>query len=202
MKRKHKQYSKPKRPFDKARIDEEAEIKKEHGLKNKKEIWKADAKIKSMREKAKKLIGKSEEKQKELFNMLNKIGMNVNSIAEVLALDKEDYLERRLQTIIFKKKLAKSIKEARQLISHKKVLVNGSAIDSPSYVVPTELENKITIKKIKKKMPKKSVEKIEENPKVEGVGEEVPEENKAEVDEEAKKTEDEIKEVNEEAGGK
>ena len=47
MKRKHKTYSKPKRPFDKARIDEEAEIKKEFGLKNKKEIWKADAKINS-----------------------------------------------------------------------------------------------------------------------------------------------------------
>jgi len=28
MKRKHKTYSKPKRPFDKVRIDEEAEIKK------------------------------------------------------------------------------------------------------------------------------------------------------------------------------
>ncbi len=45
MIKKHKQYSKPKTPFDKARIDEEAQIKKEFGLKNKKEIWKANAKI-------------------------------------------------------------------------------------------------------------------------------------------------------------
>ena len=56
MKRKHKQYSKPKRPFDKVRIDEEAKIKEEFGLKNKKEIWRAEARIKSIREKAKGLI--------------------------------------------------------------------------------------------------------------------------------------------------
>ena len=72
MKRKHKLYSKPKRPFDKARIDEEAEVKKEFGLKNKKEIWKADSKIKSIREKAKKLIGADEKEQKALFDRLKK----------------------------------------------------------------------------------------------------------------------------------
>ena len=67
MKRKHKTYSRPKRPFDKVRIEEEAEIKKAFGLKNKKEIWKADAKIKSMREKAKKLISASPAEQELLF---------------------------------------------------------------------------------------------------------------------------------------
>ncbi len=225
MKRKHKQYSKPKRPFDKTRIDEEAEIKKQYGLKNKREIWKADAKIKSMREKAKKLIGKGEEEQKALFDMLNKIGMDVHSISDVLALNKENYLERRLQTVIVKKKLAKSVKGARQLITHKKVLVNGAAIDSPSYVVPMAFENNITIKEIKKM--KKPVEKVEENPKtapdqvgLEGVhqigassspspskegkkvGEEVPEEEKAEVAEEVQKTEKEVKEVNAEVEGR
>ena len=63
MKRKHKAYSKPKRPFDKARIDEEKGIKKEFGLKNKKEIWKSESKIKTIREKAKKLISASKEDQ-------------------------------------------------------------------------------------------------------------------------------------------
>ena len=50
MKRKHKTYSRPKRPFDKSRIEEEVRIKEEFGLKNKREIWKADAKIKEIRE--------------------------------------------------------------------------------------------------------------------------------------------------------
>lgn len=147
MKRKHKQYSRPKRPFDKARIEEEAKIKEEFGLKNKKEIWRAEAKIKSMREKAKNLIGESAEEQKALFDRLKQIGLNVNTLADVLSLDKKDYLQRRLQTIVTKKKLANTVKAARQLITHRKVLVNERAIDSPSYIVPVELEDKITIKK-------------------------------------------------------
>ena len=72
MKRKHKTYSRPKRPFNKERIEEEAIIKKEFGLKNKKEIWKAEAKIKSIREKAKKLISSKPEEQKALFDRLKK----------------------------------------------------------------------------------------------------------------------------------
>jgi len=158
MKRKHKTYSKPKRPFDKERIEGEALIKEEFGLKNKKEIWKAEAKIKSIREKAKKLILSKPEEQKALFDRLKKIGINVNSIAEVLALDKKDYLNRRLQTIVLKKKLATTIKTARQLITHKKIIINKRIVNIPSYVVSVELENKISLKKAKKKQIKKQEE--------------------------------------------
>jgi len=151
MKRKHKQYSRPKRPFDKKRFEEEAEIKKEFGLKNKKEIWKSDAKIKSIREKAKKLISSNEEEQKKLFEKLQKIGLKVNSIADALGLEKKDYLKRRLQTMVFEKKLTPTINTARQKITHKKVLVNGKIIGSPSYIVPVLLENKISLVEKKKK---------------------------------------------------
>jgi small subunit ribosomal protein S4 len=161
MKRKHKIYSRPKRPFDKARIEEEGEIVEEFGLKNKREIWKADAKIKSIREKAKKLISSKPEEQRALFNKLNKIGLKVDSISSVLSLDKKDYLRRRLQTIVVAKKLASTPKQARQLITHKKVFVDGKAVDSPSYVVPVELENKIKLKE-KKKLKKKEVEEEKE----------------------------------------
>ena len=154
MKRKHKTYSKPKRPFDKIRIDEEARIKKEFGLKNKKEIWKADARIKSIREKAKKLISANLEEQQVLFDSLKKIGLNANSIADILSLDKKDYLNRRLQTIIVNKKFATTFKGARQLITHKKVLVDGNVVNSPSYIVPIELEDKISLKLMKKKAKK------------------------------------------------
>ena len=155
MKRKHKTYSKPKRPFDKVRIDEEAEIKKEFGLKNKREIWKADAKIKSVRERAKKLISSDEKEQKDLFERLKKIGLEVNSIADVLSLNKEDYLKRRLQTVVVNKKLATTTKSARQLITHKRILVDGKIVDSPSYIVPIELEKKISLKEKKKKVKTK-----------------------------------------------
>ena len=150
MKRKHKTYSKPKRPFDKQRIDEEAKIKKDFGLKNKKEIWKAEAKIKSIREKAKKLISADSKEQQVLFDKLKKIGLEVNSIADVLSLNKEDYLKRRLQTIVVNKKITTTPKSARQLVTHKKIIVNGNIIDSPSYIVPIKLENEISLK-LKKK---------------------------------------------------
>ncbi len=163
MKRKHKIYSRPKRPFDKTRIDEEAKIKKDFGLKNKKEIWRADAKIKVLREKAKKLIGASEKEQHLLFERTNKLGLKVDSIADILSLDKKDYLQRRLQTVVAKKRLAPSVKAARQMIVHKKVLVGGKVLDSPSYIVPVELENTIEIKKakVKQKAVKAEEEKNE-----------------------------------------
>ena len=151
MKRKHKKYSKPKRPFDKARILEEVQIKKEFGLKNKREIWKADAQIKAIREKAKKLIPKTAEEQEKLFERLSKIGLKVNSIADVLSLDKTDYLKRRLQSVVLKKRIATTPKGARQLIVHKKILVNNQIINSPSYIVPLALEDKINLKPSKKK---------------------------------------------------
>ena len=166
MKKKHKGYSRPKRPFDKARIDEEAKIKEEFGLKNKKEIWKAEAKIKSMREKAKRLIGKDIGEQQALFERLKKMGLKINSIGDVLSLEKKDYLNRRLQTILVDKKLANTVKGARQLITHRKVLVNGKALDSPSYIVPVELENKISLKFMKKKIKKEKLEIPQENQEI------------------------------------
>ena len=164
MKRKHKKYSRPKRPFEKVRIEEEAKIKERFGLKNKKEIWRAEAKIKLIREKAKRLISASSTEQNALFERLQKNGLKVNSLADVLGLEKTDYLERRLQTVVVRKKLANTPKSARQLITHKKVLVDGKTVDSPSYVVPISLENKITLKKkVKKKAEVKQPTEIEED---------------------------------------
>ena len=162
MKRKHKTYSKPKRPFDKTRIQEEAEIKKEFGLKNKREIWKADAKIKSIREKAKRLISSDESEKVAFFNRLKKMGFKINSISDVLSLDKKDYLRRRLQTVLVNKGIARTPKSARQLITHKKVLIAENSVNSPSYIVPTDLENKITIKPMKVKEKKIKEEIVEE----------------------------------------
>lgn len=146
MKRKHKRYSRPKRPFDKARIEEEAKIKEEYGLKNKIEIWKADSQTRVIREKAKKLISSSPEQQKAFFEKLKKEGLKSNSISDILSLEKSDLLNRRLQTLVFKKRLAQSPKHARQMIVHKKILVDGRAVNSPSFLVPLELEEKISVR--------------------------------------------------------
>lgn len=154
MKRKHKTYSRPKKPFDKPRINEEGKLKEEFGLKNKREIWKADARIKEIRDKAKKLISASEDEKNAFFKRLNKMGFDIKSISDVLSLDKKDYLKRRLQTVLVEKKFASTTKGARQLITHKKVFVGEKNVSSPSYIVPTELENKISLKKSKVKIKK------------------------------------------------
>jgi small subunit ribosomal protein S4 len=157
MKRKHKKYSKPKKPYDKLRIEEEAKIIEEFGLKNKREIWKADSVIKLIRERTKKLLRASEEERKYFFEKLKKIGLNVNSVADALSLDKKDYLNRRLQTIVFKKRLAPTIKAARQMIVHRKILVDGRIVDRPSYIVPLNLEDKIEVIKGKEKNLKEEI---------------------------------------------
>ncbi len=151
MKRKHKSYSRPKKPYDKKRFEEEAIITERFGLKNKREIWKAQARVDLMREKAKNLISAPEDEKEAFFKRLRKIGLNVNSIADVLSLTKEDYMQRRLQTVVVDKKIVPTIKAARQFIIHKKILVNGEVVNSPAYVVPIALENHISLKQNNRK---------------------------------------------------
>jgi small subunit ribosomal protein S4 len=154
--RKKKTYSRPRKPFDKARFEEEAVIVKTYGLEKKREIWKAEARIRDIRRIAKTLITASEEEKKVLTDKLKKIGLNVSNIADILALKKENWLERRLQTIAFKKGLAKTAKQARQFITHRHVKVSGKIVNKPGYIVNVNEENKIEvlakpIKEIKEK---------------------------------------------------
>jgi len=157
IKKRRKLFSRPKKLFDRNRMDEENVLVKKYGLKNKREIWKAKSVVSNFRRRAKDLIGKDIERQQAFFNKLNKIGMNVNGISDVLALTEENIFERRLQTFVFKKKLSHTPKEARQLIVHKNVLVDGKVVNIPSFVVTKDLEDKISLKvrgirKFKKQM--------------------------------------------------
>ncbi|MBD3252709.1 30S ribosomal protein S4 [Candidatus Pacearchaeota archaeon] len=157
MIRSKKKYSRPRRPFDKTRIDEEAELKKKYGLKNKREIWKADGSIREIRSQAKKLITAPDEEKKAFIERLQKKGFGVASIADSLSLDKEDLMKRRLQTIVFKKGLANTPKQARQLIAHKHVSIGDQVVNKPSYVVKLEEENLIKLRillKTEKSKPK------------------------------------------------
>ena len=170
IKRKRKLYSRPRKLFDAQRIKEENVIVNEFGLKNKREIWKAKSVATKFRQRAKKLIATTEEKKKAFLDKLQKLGLNTENISDVLALDEKDILERRLQTIIFRKKMAATAKQARQLIVHKYVIINGTVVNTPSFWVTPELEAQIEIK------PKKE-KKIEE-PKTESPAEEKKEEVK------------------------
>lgn len=163
IKRKRKLFSRPKKLFDRDRMDEENVLVKRYGLKNKREIWKAKTAVSKLRRRAKALIGEDMAEQQIFFDKLNKVGMNVTGISDVLALTEENIFERRLQTFLFKKKLANTIRQARQLIIHKNVLVDGAVVNIPSFVVTKEMENKIALKERKVKKTKNSGdEEIEE----------------------------------------
>ena len=148
--RKRKKYSKPRKPFDKKRIEEEKVIVKTYGLKNKKEIRKAEAEVERIRSMAKKLITASKEEQDKLIKKLNKTGLKVAELTNILALTKEDWFKRRLQTVVQEKGLARTPKHSRQMITHKHITINNRVVNVPSYVVNVDEENKIRMIKSKK----------------------------------------------------
>ncbi|MFH1307481.1 MAG: 30S ribosomal protein S4 [archaeon] len=143
--RKKKKFSKPKKMFDKLRIEEENVLVKKYGLKSKREIWKAEAQIDKIRRRAKESITASEKEHAKIFNKLNKIGIKVEKISDVLSLDKESWLKRRLQSVLVSKKMAKTPREARQLIVHKNVKINGNVVNIPGYIVKVVEEDKINV---------------------------------------------------------
>ena len=157
-----KLFTRPRKAFDKPRIEGENLIVKKYGLKNKREIWKAESEIDKIRRQAKKLITADKVEQDVLLNRLKKIGLSAEKISDVLALDKEDWLKRRLQTLVFQKKLATTPKSARQLIVHKKITIDKKVVNIPGYIVKIKEEGKINIK-VKKQTPieKKGDEKNE-----------------------------------------
>lgn len=178
MIRKSKKFAWPKKLWDKPRILAENKLVEEYGLKNKKEIWKTDAKIKYFRNRAKVLITSDSTEQEVFFNKLNIIGLKVSTIAEVLALNIEDLLKRRLATVVWKKGLANTAKHARQLIVHKKIKVGNTVVNIPSYIVKLAEENDLSLK-----------EKIKKPKVVEKVVEETTEETETVVEEKENKEE-------------
>lgn len=161
MKRQRKKFSRPRKPFDKARIEDENQLREKYGLKSKREIWKADAEIGKIRNLAKQLITKSTEEKEAFIERLAKKGYDVSTLQDALALDKEDLLKRRLQTVVSSKGLSRTPKQARQLIAHKHVRIDGKTVSVPSYHVDLDEENSITID-IVLKLPENKKSKIEE----------------------------------------
>jgi ribosomal protein S4 len=78
----------------------------------------------------------------------------------ILTLNKENWLKRRLQTIVYLKKIALTPKQARQLITHKHIVVENRVINIPSYMVSLNQENQININ-ITLKIQNKKISEIE-----------------------------------------
>lgn len=148
----HKTYSTPRHPWEKERIDSEMLIVQKYGLKNKKELWKGQAVLNSFRSQARELQAKlrnndsSAQKQYDaLMAKLNRyhiLGTNA-TLDDVLSLNIETILSRRLQTIVYRRNLSRTLKQARQLITHGHVTLNGRRVTIPSIMVEANLEDSI-----------------------------------------------------------
>lgn len=150
MRRSRKKYEKPTHPFQAERIRYEHKLVSKYGLKNKREIWKAESVARRFRRMARQIIsqeaaGKDIKIQKEqLFNRVKRLGLIKGKVKldDILGLTVEDILDRRLQTIVYHK-LANTPKQARQLIVHKHIQIDGKRISAPGYLVKKEEEAKI-----------------------------------------------------------
>jgi small subunit ribosomal protein S4 len=136
-------------PWNLTSIEQERKILKEYGLRNKKEILRANSFLKKYKNLAKKLIADhSEQGDKEKAQILGKLqGLGLlqpqAKLDDILGLQLPHLLGRRLQSILVKKGLARSMKQSRQFITHRHIYVQGRELSVPSYLVSLAEEQNI-----------------------------------------------------------
>jgi small subunit ribosomal protein S4 len=143
-KRQRKKYETPRFLWRRDTLQEELKLIGTYGLRNKHELWRHETTLSKYRGIARSLIGRpAEERERmenELLIKLKKIGILQETavLDNVLDLTIEDLLERRLQTMIFRKSLAKTPYQARQLITHGHIIIGNRRVTVPSYIVSRE----------------------------------------------------------------
>jgi small subunit ribosomal protein S4 len=144
-----KKFDTPRFRWRKDILQEELKLLGQYGLRNKHELWRLKTTLSKNRGIARSLISKTlEEREKmenELLIRLKKQGILQETavLDNVLDLTIEDILERRLQTIVFRKGLARTIFQARQLITHGHITIDFRRVTIPGYIVHKEEEAKI-----------------------------------------------------------
>ena len=130
-------------------LAEELRLLGQYGLRNKRELWRVRAILRKYRTIARSLLGmpveKREKLEKEVLSKLYRMGIvgENATVDEVLDLKVEDFLERRLQTQVYRLGLAKTVYQARQLIVHGHITVGGRKVTSPGYMVKRGEEGQI-----------------------------------------------------------
>jgi len=149
-KKQRKKFETPRFRWRKDILQEELKLLGQYGLRNKHELWRHKTYLSKVRGIARSLISKTpEERAKmegELLARLKKLGILQETavLDNVLDLTIEDILERRLQTIVFRKSLTRTIFQSRQLITHGHISINNRRVTIPGYVVPKAEEAQIT----------------------------------------------------------
>ena len=154
--RNYRAYSKvwkaPRRPFEKERLDREMKLCGTYGLRCKREIWRVNVVLSKMRRVARTLLTLNPSHQRRqiegaaLLRRCHDYGFlaeDKDKLDYVLSLTVPDILERRLQTVVFKIGLAKSIHHARTLILQRHIAVGKQIVTTPSFIVRNESEGHI-----------------------------------------------------------
>ena len=150
-KKSRKKWERPGHPWIKDRLVEEMELVGKYGLRNKRELWLAQTYLRNIRNKAKALLSLAPNeraiKERDLVRKLYNLGVlqkEHGTIDDILGLTVEDILQRRLQTIVLRKGLARTIHEARQLVVHGHISIGGRRVTSPGYLVNREEEQLVS----------------------------------------------------------
>lgn len=142
IKRFKKKYSTPMHPWNATRIQLEREIRSKYGVANKREIWKMESTLTAFKDQAKELLTRTDAQatieRVQMQERMVRLGLvkGGSGMDDILGLQLRDIMNRRLQTIVLKRRMARSVRHARQLIVHEHVTVAGKKITSPSYLVP------------------------------------------------------------------
>ncbi|MDS0294744.1 30S ribosomal protein S4 [Halogeometricum luteum] len=145
-------YETPNHPFQGERIAQEADLLGRYGLKNKEELWRAQSELRDYRREARRLIGEAqgdmeaaEELGEEFLDRLRRYGILSEDadISEVLGLDVTDILERRLQTVAYRKGIGHTPQQSRQFIVHGHVVVGEGRVTRPSKKVEAVEEDRV-----------------------------------------------------------
>ena len=152
----HRNYGKttepPRRPYEKERLDQEMKLLGEYGLRCKREIWRSQLALAKIRSAARKLLTLDEKDPKRMYEgdaLLRRmvrygmLGESEKRLDAVLSLSTQHFLERRLQTKVFKQNIAKSVHHARCLILQRHIRVGQHLVNSPSFMVRTSSEGNI-----------------------------------------------------------
>ncbi len=139
-------YDTPKHPWEASRMEEERKLLDRYGLKNKRELWKAQSILRGFRQQARELQAKlragepqARRETEQLLGRLARLGVlpvGAPSLDDVLALTTEDVLKRRLQWIAFTRGLAPTVKGARKWIVHGHFAIGDHRVTRPGYLVP------------------------------------------------------------------
>src|SRR6056297_692061 len=146
-----KQYETPNHPYQGERIANEHSLLDRYGLSNKEELWRAQSELRSYRREARDLLGQAQgdetvqRRSQEFLGRLKRVGIldEAEGLGDVLGLEIEDVLERRLQTVVYRKGLANTPQQARQFIIHGHVTIGDRRTRVPSYVVDVDEESDV-----------------------------------------------------------